>query len=64
MRQSAYLVANPITIYSNGFLFNCMRVGNASESVKELSFVGLCLIIVFGRDHLGSRFSFVLTICE
>ena len=27
MRQSAYLVVNPITVYSYGFLFNCMTVG-------------------------------------
>ena len=29
MRQSAYLVLNPITVYSYGFLFNCMTVGQA-----------------------------------
>ena len=27
MRQSAYLVLNPITVYSYGFLFNCTTVG-------------------------------------
>ena len=26
MRQSAYLVLNPITVYSYGFLFNCTTV--------------------------------------
>ena len=27
MQQSACLVLNPITVYSYGFLFNCMMVG-------------------------------------
>ena len=30
MRQSAYLVLNPITVYSYGFLSNCTAVGQAS----------------------------------
>ena len=32
-------------------------VGQASDTVTELS----CLMVVFGWDHLGSRFSLVLT---
>ena len=31
MRQSACLVLYPITVYSYGFLFNCMTVGQASD---------------------------------
>ena len=31
MRQCACLVLNPITVYSYGFLFNCTRVGQASD---------------------------------
>ena len=34
MRQSAYLVVNPITVYSYDFLFNCTTVGQASSEVK------------------------------
>ena len=37
-----------------------MMVGQASETVAELSLV----MVVFGWDYLGSKFSFVLTICE
>ena len=37
MRQSACLVSNPITIYSYGFLFNCMTVGQASDSMMALT---------------------------
>ena len=33
MRQSACLVLNPSTVYSNGFLFNCTTVGQASVSM-------------------------------
>ena len=33
MRQSAYLVVNPITVYSYGFLCNCMKVGQALGSM-------------------------------
>ena len=33
MRQSAFLVLNPITVYSYGFLFNCTTVGQASDSM-------------------------------
>ena len=38
-------------ITMNSF-FNCMMVGQASEAVTEL----LCLMVVFGWDHLGSDF--------
>ena len=37
MRQSACLVLNPITDYSYGFLFNCMTVGQASDSMTALT---------------------------
>ena len=37
MRQSASLVLNPITVYSYGFLFNCMTVGQASDSMTALT---------------------------
>ena len=37
MRQSACLVVNPITVYSYGFLFNCMAVGRASDSMTVLT---------------------------
>ena len=37
MRQSACLVLNPITVYSYGFLFNCMMVGQASDSMTALT---------------------------
>ena len=36
MRQSACMVVNPITVYSCGFLFNCMTVGQASDSMTAL----------------------------
>ena len=37
MRQSACLVLNPNTVYSYGFLFNCMTVGQASDSMTALT---------------------------
>ena len=37
MRQSAYLVLNPIKVYSYGFLFNCTTVGQASDSMTALT---------------------------
>ena len=37
MRLSACLVLNPITVYSYGFLFNCMTVGWASDSMTALT---------------------------
>ena len=37
MRQSACLVVNPITVYSYGFLFNCMTVDQASDSMTTLT---------------------------
>ena len=36
MQQSAYLVVNPITVDSYGFLFNCTAVGQASVLVTTL----------------------------
>ena len=37
MQQSACLVLNPITVYSYGFLFNCMTMGQASDSMMALT---------------------------
>ena len=37
MRQSACLVLNPIKVNSYGFLFNCMTVGQASDSMTALT---------------------------
>ena len=37
MRQSAFLVLNPIMVYSYGFLFNCTTVGQASDSMTALT---------------------------
>ena len=37
MRQSACLALNPITVYSYGFLSNCTRVGQASDSMTALT---------------------------
>ena len=37
MQQSACLVLNPITVYSCGFLFNFMTVGQASDSMMALT---------------------------
>ena len=37
MRQSACLVLSPITVYSYVFLFNCMTVGQASDSMMALT---------------------------
>ena len=36
MWQAAWLVLNPITVYSYGFLFNCTTVGQASDSMTAL----------------------------
>ena len=38
MRQSACcMVVNPITAFSNDFLFNCTTVGQASDSMTALT---------------------------
>ena len=37
LRQSAYLVLNPITVYNYGFLFNCTTMGQASDSMTALT---------------------------
>ena len=37
MWQSECLVVNPIMVYSYGFLYNCMMVGQASVSMKALT---------------------------
>ena len=58
MRQSACLVLNAITVYNYGFPFNCMTVGQVSESMY-----GWCLMLVFGWAHPGStRFSSALSV--
>ena len=43
---------NSITVHSYEFFFDCMMVGQTSETVTELS----CLMVVFVWDHLGSDF--------
>ena len=37
LRQSAYLVVNPVTVDSFVFLFNCTTVGQASDLMKTLT---------------------------
>ena len=37
MQQSACLDLNPITVYSYGFFFNCMMVGQALDSMTALT---------------------------
>ena len=37
MRQFACLFLKPITVYSYGFLLNCMTVGQASDSMMALT---------------------------
>ena len=37
MRQSAYLVFNPITVNNFASLFNCTPVGRASDSMMALT---------------------------
>ena len=37
IQQSACLVVSPVTVYSYAFLFTCMTVGEASDSVTPLS---------------------------
>ena len=37
MGKSTWLVLNPITVYSCSFLFNCMTVGQASDSMTALT---------------------------
>ena len=68
MQHSACLVINPIMVYSYGFLFNCTMVGQASLDGPDvkLSYVGWCLMLVFGWVYHGLtlRFSFALTICK
>ena len=37
MGHSAYLVVNPITVFSYGFLFYCLTVVEASDSMMALT---------------------------
>ena len=37
MRQSVGLVLNPVAVYSYGFLFNCMTMGQVSDSMTALT---------------------------
>ena len=37
MRRDACLAVYPIIVYSYGFLFNCMRVCQASDSMTALT---------------------------
>ena len=54
MRQSTYLVLNPITVYSYGFLFNCTTVGQASDLdiMRQSACLVLNPIIVYSYDFL------------
>ena len=36
--DTAYLVINPITVYSYGFLFSCSMVGQATDSMTALEY--------------------------
>ena len=64
MRQSACLVVNPIKVYSYGFLFNCMTVGQASNFKNGNNFLTSKLLkqgfqyhklrIVFSKFHFRS----------
>ena len=51
MRQSACLVIK--TVYSYGFIFNCMTVGQASDLITFLKY-SWCLMPVYGWAHRGS----------
>ena len=57
MPQSVCLVVNPIMVYSYGFLFNYMTVGQASDSMTaldvELKAVGWCLMLVCSLAHVA-----------
>ena len=50
MRQSAGLVLNPIMVYSYGFLFNYMVVGQASDRKMTLWFC--CSTVLFFAGSL------------
>ena len=63
MRQSAYLVVNPLSVYTYGFLFNCTTVGHTSDFMMALALVSdACLSL--GTPWPSSRFSLARTICE
>ena len=69
MQHSACLAINPFMVNSYGFLFNCTMVGQASLNdgpEVKLSYVGWCLMLIFGWVHHGLtlRFSLDLTICK
>ena len=38
IQQSACVVVNSITVYNNGFLFNCMTMGQALDSMTALAY--------------------------
>ena len=48
MGQPVCIVINRTTVYSNGFLFYCKMLGQASDSIRihgiKVSVMGLCLI--------------------
>ena len=52
MQQTACLVVNPIMVYNYGFLFNCMMVGQALDSMMAILIVcdgsvfGTCLFYI------------------
>ena len=73
IQQSACVVVNSITVYNNGFLFNCMTMGQALDSMTALAYrfnplVGAwCLSLAgptvaqlfFYSDYLGAMNPFL-----
>ena len=54
MRQSACLVVNPITVYSYGFLFNCIKC-------VALCPFKFCNILMRKRDMVALLFVFLVS---
>ena len=69
MRQSACLVVNVIRVYSYGFLFNCMTMGQASDTMMVLtvSLIGWLVpdaCFGLGPPWFNLKFYLAQTICE
>ena len=68
MRQTAYLVVNPVTVNNVVVLFNCMPAGRALGLMKlpalklSIKFVGTRCSI-FGWTHRGSTAGFFVAKC-
>ena len=54
------LVVNPITVYGYGFLFDCMTVGQATDSMTAMKEVFFLEIVLMGLTTC----SIALIICE